>query len=414
MKWPKMKVSTLPTASVLAVVGLVVFQLSWMWHSRKLSEEIFNQRVCMALCSVVEDYSGGILCRQEGAFPTALCVPETGPGIPDDPTADTAFRADLRRALDFYQIDLDFRLSLAKEKQPCGLSHQCAVTLPQSGGDEAYITISFPGKTAYIAGKMAWMVLATVLILLFTAGVLLVANRSLRKQKRLLQTNVDFFNNMAHEFRTPLTNIGLALNMLAKKQPELQDNRLVGILRRENTRLLGEVERVLHLASLDNGDFALQKERISLKQLLHSVLDDHELGIAERQAQVRLAEVPEHLEVFGDRLHLANVFRNLLDNALKYSPENPDVQIAVREQPKGILITVEDRGIGIPADQRALIFEKFQRASQGDVHEQKGFGLGLAYVKSMVEMHRGFVRVFSEERRGSRFEVFLPAFSSAS
>lgn len=406
-----MKLSTLPAASVLAVVGLVVFQLSWMWHSRRLSEELFNQRVCMALCSAVEDYGGGVLCRQQGA---ALCVPELGSDIYLDPATDTAFQAGLRRALDFYQINLDFRVSLVEEKQPCGLTHQCAVTLPQSGGNEAYVTIDFPGKTAFIAGKMAWMVLATVLILLFTAGVLFAANRLLRKQKSLLQTNVDFFNNMAHEFRTPLTNMGLALNMLTKKQPELQDNRLVGILHRENARLLGEVERVLHLASLDNGDFALQKERISLKALLRSVLDDLELGIAERQAQVSLGDVPDHLEVFGDRLHLANVFRNLLDNALKYSPEHPEVQITVREQAKGVVVTVEDKGIGIPADQRALIFEKFQRASRGDVHEQKGFGLGLAYVKSMVEMHRGFVRVFSEERRGSRFEVFLPSFSPAS
>lgn len=411
MKWPGNKFLTLPIASVLAMVGLVVFQLSWMRHSRNLSEEIFNQRVCMALCSVVEDYGGGVLCQQDGAAASGSS-PVTGYTLPDDLANDSVFRADLRQALDFYQIDLDFRLSLTEEKQPCGSAHQCAVTLPGNDGENAFVTVTFPDKEAFITGRMTFMVLATVLILLFTAAVLLFANRSLRKQKRLLQTNVDFFNNMAHEFRTPLTNMGLALNMLAKKHPALHDDRLAGVLRRENTRLLHEVERVLHLASLDNGDYKLQQERLSLKDLLQSVLDDMEIVISERQAKVQLGEVPGHLEVMGDRLHLANVFRNLLDNALKYSKEQPEVRISVKEQPRGILVAIEDNGIGIPAGQKELIFEKFQRASRGDLHEQKGFGLGLAYVKSMVEMHRGFVRVISEERRGSRFEVFLPAFSS--
>lgn len=413
MNWPRNKFSTLPIASVLAVVGLVVFQLSWMRHSRNLSEEIFSQRVCMALCSVVENYGGGMLCQKEGAATVPGIVPIGGYTLPDDLTTDSTFRADLRNALDFYQIDLDFQVMLATEKQPCGSAHQCAVTLPASNGEDAFVTVVFLDKEAFITEKMTFMVLATVLILLFTAAVLLFANRSLRKQKRLLQTNVDFFNNMAHEFCTPLTNMGLALNMLAKKQPALQDDRLVEVLRRENNRMLHEVERVLHLASLDNGDYTLQKERLPLKNLLQSVLDDMEISIAERQAKVRLGEVPEHLEVFGDRLHLANVFRNLLDNALKYSREQPEIRISVKEQPRGILVAVEDNGIGIPVGQKELIFEKFQRASRGDLHEQKGFGLGLAYVKSMVEMHKGSVRVSSEERRGSRFEVFLPTFSPA-
>lgn len=415
MKVQKSTLTGIFVASVLAVIGLVVFQLTWMHHSRKLSEEIFNQRVCMALCSTVENYSGGILCGQGGCGAPGL-VADGSLVSANDLVRDSAFQADLRQSLDFHQIDLDYELSIAAEKQPCGQTHQCSVALPSDSGNvsrEAFLAVSFPEKEAFVSGGMSAMVLATVLILLFTTAVLLFANWSLMKQKRLLQTNVDFFNNMAHEFRTPLTNMGLAVNMLAKKQPELKDSPLLDILRRENVRLLHEVERVLHLASLDNGDYALQKERLPLRPLLQSVLDDMEMRIAERQARVKLDEVPERFEVFGDRQHLANVFRNLLDNALKYTLTQPDVLISAKEQARGILITVQDNGIGIPAGQRELIFEKFQRAGQGDLHEQKGFGLGLAYVKSMVEMHRGFVRVSSEEQRGSRFEVFLPAFSAA-
>ncbi len=400
-------------ASTLAVIGLVVFQLKWMQHSRELSEELFNERVCMAVCSTVEDYDAGAGCGQ-----TAACPPGCGTTGKTVASAaqlanDAAFHSSLRQSFDFYQIGLDYNLSFTADsvKETCEKGiYQCQVPLPaDSASQTAYMQVNFPDKEAFILEKMHFMVVATILILLFTAAVLLFANWSLLKQQRLLETNKDFFNNMAHEFRTPLTNVGLAVNMLGKKHPDLKENPLVAIVRRENNRLLSQVERVLHLARLENGDYCLQKEQLNLKKLLESVCDEMSMQIERSGASVQLEEVPSHYEVIGDRLHLGNVFRNLLDNALKYACDHPQIRISAQEHRRGILIQVQDNGVGIPASQCGLIFEKFQRAGQGDLHEQKGFGLGLAYVKNMVEQHKGFVRVISEVNKGSRFEVYLPA-----
>jgi signal transduction histidine kinase len=411
MKTGKIKISAILTASVLAVLGLVVFQLSWMRYSRHLSEEIFNQRASMALCSTVENYGGGVLCSANDSGGSCCLPGNTSEGfiVPEDLANDTSFRSDLRQALAFYQIDHDYELAFSKEKISSGQPFQCAVSLPTNGGQNTFVNLTFPQKEKFILGKMNYMVLATILILLFTTVVLLTANWSLLKQKQLLHTNIDFFNNMAHEFRTPLANMSLAVNMLSKKHQQLQSEPLVDILRKENTRLLTEVERVLHIASLDDGDFGLQKEKLPLENLLQSVLDGMKMPLIERQAQVILEKMPPDFAVHGDRQHLGNVFRNLLDNALKYSTENPVIRISTKELDRGILISVQDNGIGIPAGQNNIIFEKFQRVSKDNLPYQKGFGLGLAYVKRIVELHKGFVSVSSEENQGSRFDIFLPS-----
>lgn len=408
MKGEKSKFSGIFIASLLAVIGLVVFQLSWMQYSRRLSEEIFDQRVCMALCSVVEDYGCGLICSKDGCFASNDTTSPTRVPTPETLVADSVFQADLRQVLDYHHISLPFLLGVSDTKTACQQGHQCAVGVPAATGGQSFITINFPQKDHFLDDKIRFMALATILILLFITIVLLSANWALRKQRRLLQTNVDFFNNMAHEFRTPLTNTGLALNMLVRKNPALHDDRFVEVLRRENKRLLSEVERVLQLAGIHNGHLTLQQEYLPLRELLQSVCQDLELPIAAKGAAIDLEGVPAALEIWGDRAHLANAFRNLIDNALKYNTGQPHIRLSARVQGKGVLVAVEDNGIGIPADQRTLIFEKFQRADQGNIHDQKGFGLGLAYVKSIVELHRGFVCVNTEPRQGSRFEVFLP------
>ncbi|MBP8238412.1 MAG: HAMP domain-containing histidine kinase [Saprospiraceae bacterium] len=411
MKMQFHKGSALLVATALAILGLVIFQLTWIKHSRHLSEEIFNQRVTMALCSTVENYCDGAIC-QKGDDEAPACGSKTPSNmVSANVESDSVFSAELRKSLNFYQIHLDFRLvrvdgaSSQTEETGCGW----IIPLPTAAGEEPILfQLDFPNKNAFVLGEMKFMIAATVLILLFTTVVLLSANWALLRQKRLLQTNVDFFNNMAHEFRTPLTNVGLAAGMLARKDPDIKGRSLLEIIRRENAKLLAQVERILHLARLENGDHALEKENLLLLDLLQYVVDEMDMQIQEKGAMVSIIPVSEKLEVFGDRLHLGNVFRNLLDNALKYGGPNPEIVISVKEQSLGLLISIQDNGAGIPSSERKLIFQKFQRAGQGDLHEQKGFGLGLAYVKSMVEMHKGFVRVSSELNQGSIFEVFLP------
>jgi signal transduction histidine kinase len=407
-------VPVLVAASTIAMLGLIYFQYKWISNSRELYNEVFHQRACMALCSTLEEYGEGAICNNFAC--SVLCG--DGEEVLEPEHTDHAaivenenFQYDLRRTLNFYNIDLTYQLSQS-DTQPIASNQAkeptCVVNIPGHAENEAsYIALEFPDQQALMLGKLKYMIGASVMILFFTACVLLVANWWLLKQKRLLKTNVEIYNNMAHEFRTPLTNIQLASSLLLKDSKDAKSNKFLDIISKENSRLIGQVERVLHLARLDTGDYALQNERLDLLSLLESVKEEINIQIEEKQATVDI-RVPSQTEIFGDKQHLSNVFRNLLDNALKYSTVKPVITVVSKEEKNGIIISVADNGVGIPASQTEFIFEKFQRIQDGNLHTQKGFGLGLAYVKKIVELHKGSVDVNSEINKGSCFTIFLP------
>lgn len=417
MKWKLSHLPVLLIASTLAMAGLVIFQYKWITHSRELYNEVFHQRACMALCSTLEEYGEGAICSDPSC--ATACTPSGERQSAADESSQLVnnqnFQSDLRKTLDFYNIDLSYEVTQANTepiKTDPSAKPTCVVNVPAHTEEEAdsFIILDFPEKQAFMLGRMKFMIGASLIILLFTAFVLLLANWWLMKQKRLLRTNLEMYNNMAHEFRTPLTNIHLAANLLTKENANTKSNKFLDIITRENGKLIHQVERILHLARLDNGDYALHHESIQVKSLLEDVLSEMEIQIEERSATVHLENIPEKLELSGDKQHLVNVFRNLIDNALKYSSGKPVISISAVEHKNDVVISVQDNGIGIPASQSTLIFEKFQRIQNGNLHEQKGFGLGLAYVKKIVELHKGSIRVDSELNKGSRFQVYLPKF----
>ena len=413
-------VTILLVASTLAMVGLVLFQYKWIAHSRKLSEEIFNQRASMALCSTIEEYGGGVQCSS----PDASLVPGIEQASSDNEKNVTcspalleshSFQTDLRKTLDFYNIDLNYQISqssCAPQVDHKKGNQMCVVSIPPQIDQQAsYVTLAFPEKEKFMMSKIRYMIGASMLILLFTAIVLWLANWWLMKQKRLLRTNAEIYNNMAHEFRTPLTNIQLASSLLSKDPSSPGNHKFLDIIQKENTRLIQQVERVLHLARIDNGDYALKNEQIFVKPLIQAVVEEMQMQIDEKKATISLQQIPDNHEIYGDRLHLMNVFRNLIDNALKYTDHQPEITISTREEKDGILISVQDNGIGIPVSKSKLIFEKFQRIQDDQHNEQKGFGLGLAYVKRIVELHKGFIQLDCGMSQGSRFNVFIPKLS---
>ena len=417
MKWKVGHLPVLLIASTLAMIGLVIFQYKWITHSRELYNEVFHQRACMALCSTLEEYGEGAICSNVACSTTCSSSGPMAGLVNESPDLihNQDFHSDLRKTLDFYNIGLSYQISQSQEEpavQGKPDEATCIVSLPSHSEEEAgtYISLDFPDKQTFMMGKMKFMIGASLIILVFTAIVLLLANWWLMKQKRLLQTNVEMYNNMAHEFRTPLTNINLAANLIGQEEGNAKNNKFIDIITRENGKLIQQVERILHLARLDTGDYALHNEQLQVRSLLQTVLNEMLIQIEERKAIVSIEVIPDHLEISGDRQHLANVFRNLIDNALKYASAQPVISISAKEQEEGIMISVQDNGIGIAASHNKMIFEKFQRVQQGNLHEQKGFGLGLAYVKKIVELHKGSIRVDSEVNKGSRFNVYLPKF----
>ncbi len=410
-KVQKMKrIPLLLAASSIAVIALIAFQLEWIQHSRELSEELFGEKVCMALCTTVEQQENDVCCEPMRDFlninpaPQATC---------EALSKDTNFRQTLDGILDFYQIGLNYDLSFTQEsmedKQGEKGTYSCSVPTTLDSDEDVYVNVSFPDKEVYVMEKMQFMLGASVLIILFITAVFLWAIYSLWKQKRQAEINTDFFNNMAHEFRTPLTNIGLASKMLSKNGEGSKSKELLRIIQRENSKLTRQVERVLHLAKVENGEYHLNKENLNLKEIFEGVEEELDIQIQEKQAKVNFDSVANHLEIFGDKVHLGNVFKNLLDNALKYSNDNPVINISAQQNGKGVKIQFEDNGIGIPKSEQISIFEKYRRIGKGNVQNCRGFGLGLSYVKMMIELHKGSVKVNSNGTCGSNFEIVLPS-----
>ncbi|MFT4761508.1 MAG: two-component system phosphate regulon sensor histidine kinase PhoR [Paraglaciecola sp.] len=408
------KIPILIIASTAAVIGLVYIQLNWLKTSRELMEETFNQRVCMALCATVEEEgvsnffnpspSCEVVANDVKDVPGATLF-----GIVQDPQ----FKQNLQEALRFYQIDLPYQIEVEQQLSPVITSfpnvdtYQCGSHTSATIGDTS-VNLSFPEKEAYFYEKLRMMLLASVLILLFISSLFIFANWRLWKQKRQAEINVDFFNNMAHEFRTPLTNISLASSRMAKKEMHLQDNRFLNIIKKESGKLMHQVERVLHLANLENGDYQLQKENLNLKNMIENVVTDLNMQLRDQEATVDFSKINTNLIVFADKLHLENVFKNLIDNSLKYRQGAPNISISTEVTNQGIFIKFSDNGIGISKANQAFVFDKFHRVGTGNQHNSKGFGLGLAYVKMILEKHCGHVNVVSEGNNGSRFELFLP------
>ena len=231
------------------------------------------------------------------------------------------------------------------------------------------------------------------------------------RQKKLSEMRTDFINNMTHEFKTPIATINLAadsiINPMIINQPSKVD-RFAGIIKQENNRMLSQVEKVLQMALLDKQDFKLKLSEVNVHEIIVQAVEHANLQVEKKGGQVEAELKALQPTIMADHTHLANIVHNLLDNANKYSPEKPDIKVITDNTPKGIRITIQDHGIGMTKDQRKHIFDKFYRVHTGNLHDVKGFGLGLSYVKAMVGAHKGSIEVQSELGEGSSFILDLP------
>ncbi len=273
------------------------------------------------------------------------------------------------------------------------------------------LVISFQDKLNYLVWGMWPMLLSSLLFTLVIVLGFAYTVHVILKQKRLASIKNDFINNMTHEFKTPIATIAIANESV--RDPRIYSNAdkmeyYTAIIRDENLRMLNQVENVLQMAQIDKGELTLRKTETDIKDVILQAISSSKLVIEQREGKVILAAESTKSLVFGDGNHLMNVFTNLLDNANKYSPENPDIAIKVWNDANQIMISVTDKGIGMSKETQKHVFETFYRATTGNIHDVKGFGLGLSYVKAIVEAHHGKIAVNSEYGAGSTFTISLP------
>ncbi len=271
-----------------------------------------------------------------------------------------------------------------------------------------YLFIYFPNRTEFLMKQMRQtlvlsFVLVAMIILIFSYVLI-----SFIRQKRLSEERNDFINNMTHEFKTPISTISLACE--AMKDPlitndEAMRETYIDIIHKENMRLSTMAEKILQTAMIDHGQIKISKDVVDSKKIISAVIENITLQLEHREGRIHTFFLAINHTIAADRVHFTNIIYNLLDNAIKFTKKQPEIIIKTFNERDNLIIEVIDNGIGIPKNDQKKVFEKLYRVSSGNVHDVKGFGLGLSYVKAIVELHEGTISLESEPGKGSTFKL---------
>lgn len=274
-----------------------------------------------------------------------------------------------------------------------------------------YLLIFFPKKETYLFTQ-TWLILfIAAILILFIILSFIYTIRTIIKQKRLGEMKNDFINNMTHEFKTPVSTISLACQALTDDdivKSEMLYRNYLHVISDENKRLGVMAEKILQTAVLEKGQIKLKKEPLDIHFVINEAIKNIKLQVGAKGGQIITELNAASCIINADKVHITNVIYNLIDNANKYTIENPRIILATESNDSGVYVSVEDNGIGISHANLKKIFDKLYRVPSGNIHNVKGFGLGLSYVKAIVEMHNGTVDVVSELKKGSKFTIYLP------
>lgn len=408
-------------AALIALTGLLVIQVFWFAKAYSIQEKQFTEKANLALRNLTDQ-----LLEMENDSTSRIA--------PVNLTSRNSFHIDFNRNLSypvldslirktFLQHDLLYPFELTVYED---LTNRVTFGNFYKGGVKSYaeatclarvppdqvamdFVVTFPGKQTDIVGGMGiWIFSAfTFLLILVLFGVMII---DLSKQKKLAEAKADFINNMTHELQTPISNISIASEVLRTATGKLSEEKAshyADIIYTENQRLKSQVEQVLQTAMLEKGEIQLKKSEVNLNSVLEEVVQNFQMRVQSRRGKIQSRLDAIQPVVLGDVFHLTNIFYSLLDNADKYSPDCPDITITTSNTSNGVLVAIADRGIGIKKEVQQFIFDKFYRVSGGNVHDVKGFGLGLTYVREIVKAHDGRVSVSSELDKGCLFELYF-------
>ncbi len=407
-------------AFIGALAGLLVTQYFWITNAFTLSEEQFDHRVTLALNEITTELNQDI-DKYHG------CTNVTCPKYDQAHTcvADVVKTDNLKKMIANHiaNYDLDtlylFTLTKAKDttvlfskgtisKELCLKPHKaCLDWKPET----YYIRLYFPEKQKFILAKLSWWIgLSVVFTIALAAIFLYIAFKTLR-QKKLSEVKDDFINNITHEFKTPISTIEVASSFLTKIDQHTALDKIrtyAGIIHEENSRLKNQTNYILKIAQMERRCVDFNIKPFDLNSLIYKSVKEFVMFDRGKHIDIKLCLAPEIKEVEGDEFHLKNAISNLLDNAAKYSSEEVVIKISTQITNGKVLMAVEDNGNGISKEHQKHIFEKFYRCNTGNLHNTKGFGLGLFYVQKVVEHHHGTIQLYSQVGKGTTFSIQLP------
>ncbi|MBT3741776.1 MAG: HAMP domain-containing histidine kinase [Polaribacter sp.] len=280
-----------------------------------------------------------------------------------------------------------------------------------SNEPEYFLYVTFPEKNEHILGGISNILLLSLFFILIIIIAFSSSLYQLIQQKKISEIKTDFINNMTHEFKTPIATINLAIDSI--RNPKILNNqekvlRYIEMIRDENKRMHTQVENVLRISRLEKNQLDISKEMIDIHDTIEDAISHVSLLVNDRNGTIDTHFEAIISEISGNEFHLTNVIVNMLENAIKYSKENPRIEVYTESTNKFFIFKIKDNGIGMSKGALKLVFDKFYREQKGNIHDVKGHGLGLAYVKEIVEKHHGTVFVESEKGTGSIFTVKLP------
>ncbi|MCZ4695378.1 sensor histidine kinase [Ancylomarina euxinus] len=396
--------------SILVLIILLMIQVQWINQARKLNEEQFRHLVGLALHESVSEF----MEDQQSCYEMSECMKKL-----KSKTDSARLKSEIKRLnliienkFKQHQINSNYTIEVLSkaDKQPRSRCFYYSMQKALSD-DKAMLNVYFDKREKNILDSMGTMFIASLVAIIILFSLFGITVLSLLRDKKILGRTTDLINNIAHEFKTPMASIGLACGMLKRDRVLSSPDNVIhysDIIHTENNRLRQQVEQLLKLACIERGELKLNVDELSIHSLLSECASCLDIHLKERNGTIEfdLKATRDYVKVDQDLLQ--NVFKNLIDNALKYSPESPKIKISTETKNNELCISISDQGIGMTREEQKLVFDRYYRAHTGDIHNVKGFGIGLSYCKMIIDAHKGSIKVWSKKNIGSTFTVVLP------
>jgi len=412
--------------SGLSIFGVIVTQIFWMENAYKLKSEQFSDKVQVGLKTVVNGLYSIKSNKQKGL---ELIAPSCnsniiGKGIEGDfYILDSLLKHELgcvRISKDYVYViyqehpdrkEIVFGDAKGHENDIFESPYKASLSCLYDHRHPYYLSVFFLNRDSIILRQLiSGFVISAVFVLIIGFSFIYIIYVSFR-QKRISLMKNDFVNNMTHEFKTPISTVSLSAEMLLKDEilaDKDKTKKYARVIFEENQRLKHQVEQVLQIAVIDKGEYKIHKREVDVHKILTNLVSKTEMTVTSKGGAIKTYLDAKYSKIWADKMHFSNIVSNLLDNACKYSFDSPVVTLRTRNNKNGIIISIEDNGIGIKSEDQKDIFKQFYRVHTGNLHDVKGFGLGLYYVKLMTDAHGGSVKLSSEWGKGSVFEIFFP------
>ena len=434
----------------LSLVGLILLQASWLSNLLEVRRGQILNRVSNEAGLVAQSlskslYNGNayrLIPRKPsfrfGSGSTGLGLRLVKPLSVEDRFSEKEIYEKLKLQFDNKELkDLEFEFAIVNtdgefemkskdfSRQYIDSIHNKEIIIPiapestpdniENIGQTETLWVIVPDIKKQVWSSLKWIIAGAALFMLIIVAAFFVTVKTLLNQKKLSEIKSDFINNMTHEFKTPLATISLAIDAL-RNEKVLNDkekmNYFSGIIKEENKRMNKHVETILQAALMDKQELQMTLKNLHAHDVIKNVIENFNLQLKEKNAKVEILLNAKNDMIAADEIHFSNLISNLIDNAIKYSKENLTIKVITHSSNTSLIIAIEDNGIGMSKESVKRIFEKFYRAHTGNVHNVKGFGLGMSYVKTVIDVHKGKIKVDSALGKGTTFTIVIPVISA--